>query len=503
MWDFIIQGFAVALTPLNLWLAFLGALIGTLFGALPGIGPINGIAILMPLAYTMGLPAESSLILLAAIYTGSEYGGRMSSILLNVPGDAGAVFTTLDGYPLAQRGLAGPALGISAVSSFIGATLAILGITLFAPLLAKVAVMFGPAEFFALMVFAFASMSAMMGKDPLKTIIGAVLGVLIVTVGVDSGTGVLRFTFGMPELYDGIDFVVLIIGLFAISEILLMLEQAHRHDGDGAMAPIGRVLVRWQEVLYTNGATLRAGLIGFIIGVLPGTGASVAGAVAYTTEKRLSDKNGTFGKGDMRGLAAPESANNSAAVGAFVPMLTLGVPGSGTTAVMLGALLLYNITPGPMMFTQHPEVAGGLIASLYIGNLMLLILNLPLAGLFARVLTIPRWLLVPGVAIFALIGVYQLHSNLTAIYLMLIVGVIGYLLRKLGFSLAPIILGYVLGGLMEQNLRRALAVSGGDTGILWQSGISIGLWTGAAMLLLLPWLLPWLWSKSRRCASSE
>ncbi|HET8790691.1 MAG TPA: tripartite tricarboxylate transporter permease [Modicisalibacter sp.] len=495
MWDFLIQGFAVALTPLNLWLAFLGALIGTLFGALPGIGPINGIAILMPLAYTMGLPAESSLILLAAIYTGSEYGGRMSSILLNVPGDAGAVFTTLDGYPLAQQGLAGPALGISAVSSFIGATLAILGITLFAPLLAKAAVMFGPAEFFALMVFAFASMSAMMGKDPLKTVIGAVLGVLIVTVGVDSGTGVLRFTFGMPELYDGIDFVVLIIGLFAISEILLMLEQSHRHDGDDAMAPIGRVMVRWKEVLFTNGATLRAGLIGFVIGVLPGTGASVAGAVAYTTEKRLSDKNGTFGKGDMRGLAAPESANNAAAVGAFVPMLTLGVPGSGTTAVMLGALMLYNITPGPMMFTQHPEVAGGLIASLYIGNLMLLLLNLPLAGLFARVLTIPRWLLVPSIAIFALVGVYQLHSNLTAIYLMLIVGVIGYLLRKLGFSLAPIILGYVLGGLMEQNLRRALAISGGDTGILWQSGISIGLWVGAAMLIILPWLLPWLWRK--------
>nr|WP_297459495.1 tripartite tricarboxylate transporter permease [uncultured Halomonas sp.] len=503
MWDFLAHGFAVALTPLNLGLAFLGALLGTLFGALPGIGPINGIAILMPLAYTMGLPAESSLILLAAIYTGSEYGGRMSSILLNVPGDAGAVFTTLDGNPLAKQGLAGPALGLSAVSSFIGASLAIVGITLFAPLLARVAVMFGPAEFFALMVFAFASMSAMMGKDPLKTAIGAVLGVLVATMGVDSGTGVLRFTFGIPELYDGIDFIVLIIGLFAISEILLMLEHSHTSDDGGAMAPIGRVMVRLKEVVFCKWAILRSGLIGFVIGVLPGTGASVAGAVAYTTEKRLSDQEGTFGKGDMRGLSAPESANNAAAVGAFVPMLTLGIPGSGTTAVMLGALMLYNITPGPMMFTEHPEVTGGLIASLYIGNLILLLLNLPLAGLFARVLMIPRWLLVPGIAILAFVGVFQLHSNLFAIFLMLIVGVFGYLLRKLGFSLAPIILGYVLGGLMEQNLRRALAISGGDASILWQSGISLGLWIAAAMLLILPWLLPWLWRKSRRHAASE
>lgn len=490
MFDFLIEGFGVALTPLNLGLAFLGALLGTLFGALPGIGPINGIAILMPLAYTLGLPAESSLILLAAVYTGAEYGGRMSSILLNVPGDAGAVMTTLDGYPLAQKGLAGPALGLSAVSSFIGATIAIIGLTLFAPLLASVAVMFGPAEFFALMIFAFSSMSVMMGKDPIKTAIGAVLGVLIGTVGIDSGSGVLRYTFGMPELYDGIDFVVMIIGLFAISEILLMLENSHSTDNDGELPPLGRVFVSLKEVLACKGAIIRSGLIGFIIGVLPGTGASVAGAVSYTTEKRLSDKDNTFGTGDMRGLAAPESANNAAAVGSFVPMLTLGIPGSGTTAVLLGALMLYNITPGPMMFTERPEVAGGLIASLYIGNIVLLMLNLPLAGVFARVLTIPRWVLVPAIAILAFVGVYQLHSDLFAIYLMLVIGVFGYLLRKLGFSLAPVILGYVLGGLMEQNLRRALSISGGDVGILWQSGISLGLWVAAALLLVLPWLVP-------------
>lgn len=490
MFDFLIDGFGVALTPLNLGLAFLGALLGTLFGALPGIGPINGIAILMPLAYTLGLPAESSLILLAAVYTGAEYGGRMSSILLNVPGDAGAVMTTLDGYPLAQKGLAGPALGLSAVSSFVGATIAIIGLTLFAPLLANVAVMFGPAEFFALMIFAFSSMSVMMGKDPIKTAIGAVLGVLIGTVGIDSGSGVLRYTFGMPELYDGIDFVVMIIGLFAISEILLMLENAHSTDKDDELPPLGRVFVSLKEVLACKGAIIRSGLIGFIIGVLPGTGASVAGAVSYTTEKRLSDKDNTFGTGDMRGLAAPESANNAAAVGSFVPMLTLGIPGSGTTAVLLGALMLYNITPGPLMFTERPEVAGGLIASLYIGNIVLLMLNLPLAGVFARVLTIPRWVLVPAIAILAFVGVYQLHSDLFAIYLMLVIGVFGYLLRKLGFSLAPVILGYVLGGLMEQNLRRALSISGGDVGILWQSGISLGLWVAAVLLLVLPWLIP-------------
>ncbi|GAB3337405.1 tripartite tricarboxylate transporter permease [Chromohalobacter beijerinckii] len=493
MFDFLIHGFDVALSPLNLGLALLGALLGTLFGALPGIGPINGIAILMPLAYTLGLPAESALILLAAIYTGAEYGGRMSSILLNVPGDAGAVMTTLDGHPLAKKGLAGPALGLSAVSSFVGATIAIIGLTLFAPLLAEVAVMFGPAEFFALMVFAFASMSVMMGKDPVKTAIGAVLGILIGTVGVDSSTGVLRYTFGLPELYDGIDFVVMIIGLFAISEILLMLEHANRKDGNDGLPPLGRVFVSLKEVLACKWTMGRSGLIGFIIGILPGTGASVGGAVAYTTEKRLSDKDNSFGTGNMRGLAAPEAANNASAVGSFVPMLTLGIPGSGTTAVLLGALMLYNITPGPMMFSERPEVAGGLIASLYIGNIVLLALNLPLAGVFARVLTIPRWVLVPGIAILAFVGVFQLHSNLAAIYLMLIIGVFGYLLRKLGFSLAPVILGYVLGGLMEQNLRRALSISGGDLGILWQSGISLGLWIAALALLLLPWLLPKLW----------
>ncbi|MCK2041295.1 tripartite tricarboxylate transporter permease [Chromohalobacter sp. TMW 2.2308] len=493
MFDFLIHGFDVALSPLNLGLALLGALLGTLFGALPGIGPINGIAILMPLAYTLGLPAESALILLAAIYTGAEYGGRMSSILLNVPGDAGAVMTTLDGHPLAKKGLAGPALGLSAVSSFVGATIAIIGLTLFAPLLAEVAVMFGPAEFFALMVFAFASMSVMMGKDPVKTAIGAVLGVLIGTVGVDSSTGVLRYTFGLPELYDGIDFVVMIIGLFAISEILLMLEHANRKDGNDGLPPLGRVFISLKEVMACKWTMGRSGLIGFIIGILPGTGASVAGAVAYTTEKRLSDKDNSFGTGNMRGLAAPEAANNASAAGSFVPMLTLGIPGSGTTAVLLGALMLYNITPGPMMFSERPEVAGGLIASLYIGNIVLLALNLPLAGVFARVLTIPRWVLVPGIAILAFVGVFQLHSNLAAIYLMLIIGVFGYLLRKLGFSLAPVILGYVLGGLMEQNLRRALSISGGDLGILWQSGISLGLWIAALALLLLPWLLPKLW----------
>ncbi|KMQ72865.1 TctA family transporter [Marinobacter subterrani] len=490
MFDFLIQGFEVALTPMNLGLAFMGALLGTLFGALPGIGPINGIAILMPLAYTLGLPAESALILLAGVYTGSEYGGRMSSILLNVPGDAGAVMTTLDGHPLAKKGLAGPALGLSAVSSFVGATIAIIGLTLFAPMLAKVAVMFGPAEFFALMVFAFASMAVMMGKDPIKTGIGAVLGVLIAMVGVDSGTGVLRYTFGMAELYDGVDFVVMIIGLFAISEILLMLEHAHHKDSSDKMPPIGRVMVSLKEVLHCKWAMLRSGVIGFIVGVLPGTGASVASAVAYTTEKRLSDKDNTFGTGNMRGLAAPEAGNNAAAAGSFVPMLTLGIPGSGTTAVLLGALMLYNITPGPMMFSERPEVAGGLIASLYIGNIMLLLLNLPLAGVFAKVLTIPRWTLVPGIAILAFVGVYQLHSNLMAIYMMLVIGLFGYALRKLGFSLAPVILGYVLGGLMEDNLRRALSISGGDPGILLQSGISVGLWIAAVLLLVLPWLVP-------------
>ena len=481
------HGFSIALTPLNLGLAFAGAFLGTLIGALPGIGPVNGVAILIPIAYALKLPPESALILLAGVYYGAEYGGRISSILLNVPGDAGAVITTLDGYPLAQKGKAGEALALSALSSFIGGTLSVIGLTLFAPLLAQWAIRFGPAEYFALMVFAFTTLSSLAGKRPVKALASSVFGLMLATVGLDPGSGVPRFTFGQLKLFDGVDFLIVAIGLFAISEVLVLMEKTFL--GQAAAIRVETTLVSLKTFMTSLWSILRGAAIGFFIGVLPGAGASIASAIAYTTEKRLVDREGTFGQGDPRGVAAPEAANNAASGGAMVPMLTLGVPGSGTTAVLLGALMMFNVTPGPLIFQNRPEVVWGLIASMYIGNLMLLVLNLPLVGVFARILTIPRWFLVPAIAVLSFVGVYAVNNSAFDLLLMTGIGVWGYLMRKFGFPLAPMILGLVLGRLMEVNLRRALAISGGDWTILFSSPIAQGLWILAALSLLFPWLV--------------
>ena len=498
--EYLWNGFTVALTMQNLLIGLAGCFIGTLVGALPAIGPINGIALLIPIAYTMGLPAESTMILLAAVYCGAEYGGRISSILLNVPGDAGAVMTALDGNPMARQGRAGEALMLSGLSSFVGGVFGAVGLALFAPLLAGLAIGFGPAEYFVLMVFAFATLGSMVGSQPVKTLIGCTLGLMLATVGLDATSGAYRFTFNEPELGDGIEFVVLVIGLFSVSEALLILE--HQASGVTVIRELGRMTARLDDIRKSIGATLRGSVIGFIVGVLPGTGASVSSAVSYTTEKRISDTEGTFGKGDVRGLTAPEAANNATACGAFVPMLTLGVPGSGTTAVMLGALMLYNIQPGPMLITERPEVVGGLVASLFIGNVLLLLLNLPLVNIFARVLTVPNWLLVPGILVLSIVGVYSTHASVFSILLMLGIGVIGWLLRKAGFDMAPIILGFVLGHVMEVNLRNALAISGGDISILFQSKISIILWILAGAMAVMPLLVGWRKAKRMKTATS-
>lgn len=484
--DYLWTGFGVALQWHNLLLGLLGCFLGTVVGALPAIGPINGIALLLPLSYTLGVPAESTMILLAGVYYGAEYGGRISSILLNVPGDAGAVMTALDGNPMARQGRGAEALALSGIASFVGGLLSVLGLTLFAPLLGQLAIGFGPAEYFVLMVFAFTTLTSMVGDEPIKTMIGAAIGLALTTIGLDPTSGAYRFTFDEPELHDGIEFIILVIGLFSISEVLLLLER--QHHGHLQAIAIGRGFPSWATLKSCLGSMLRASGIGFVIGVLPGTGASVASAVSYTTEKRLLDR-GTFGKGDPRGLAAPEAANNAAAGGAFVPMLTLGVPGSGTTAVMLGALLLYNIQPGPQLFTERPQIAGGLIASMYIGNLLLLLMNLPMVQIFVRMLLLPNWILLPGILTLAFLGVYSTYASTLSIMLMLGIGVIGYLARKLGFDLAPIILGFVLGKVMETNLRNALAISGGELGIFFESTISLTLWASAVLVVVAPALL--------------
>ena len=480
------DGFAVALQPTNLLVAFIGVLLGTIIGMLPGVGPINAIAILIPITFALGLPAETAIIMFAGIFYGSQYGNSISSILLNVPGTASSVVTAIDGNPMAKQGRGGPALAMSAIASFFGGTVSIVFMMFFAPLLARWAINFGPAEYFVLMVFAFTTLSSLVGDNVVKALASAVFGLMLATVGLDPQSNVLRYTFGQLKLYDGMDFVVVTIGFFAISEVLQMLEESR--GGQQARHAVGRVMVSTKEFLSSVWTMVRSSISGFLIGVLPGAGATIASFVAYTTERRLV-KNENFGKGDIRGVAAPEAANNASAVGALIPMLTLGVPGSGTTAVMLAALLSLNVRPGPLLLEQRPSIFWGLIASMYIGNLMLLVLNLPLVGVFARILSVPRWVLMPLVATLSFIGVYAVNNSAFDVYLMAGFGLVGWAMRKGGFPLAPVILGLVLGGLMEVNLRRALQLSGGDWTVLFTSPIVAVLWGLSLISLAAPILI--------------
>ena len=482
--NYLMAGFSVALTPTNLMLALIGAFLGTIVGMLPGLGPINGVAILLPFAYALGLPPESALILLAAVYLGCEYGGRISAILINVPGDAAAIMSTLDGYPLAKQGKAGVALSLSAMSSFTGSIIATIGVVLFAPLLANWAIAFGPAEYFVLMVFAITCLSGLVGDQPIKTAVAALIGLGLATVGVDAVTGVYRFTFDSVNLSDGVQFTTIVIGFFSISEILIMLEQTS--TGQKALEQGKRAMFNLKELMFSAGAMVRSGIVGFVVGVLPGAGATIASAMTYTNEKKLAGETGKFGEGDLRGIAAPEAANNASACGSFIPMLTLGVPGSGTTAVMMGALTLYNITPGPQLFAEQPDIVWGLIASLFVGNVILLILNLPLVGLFAKMLNTPNYILIPAIAAVSFVGVYAIHSTTFDLILMVALGVLGYFLRKLNFPLSALILGYVLGELMESSLRRALSISQGDISILFHGPIAQVLWVLVGLMILLP-----------------
>lgn len=482
--NYLMAGFGVALTPTNLMLALIGAFLGTIVGMLPGLGPINGVAILLPFAYALGLPPESALILLAAVYLGCEYGGRISAILINVPGDAAAIMSTLDGYPLAKQGKGGVALSLSAMSSFTGSIIATIGVVLFAPLLANWAIAFGPAEYFVLMVFAITCLSGLVGDQPIKTAVAALIGLGLATVGVDAVTGVYRFTFDSVNLSDGVQFTTIVIGFFSISEILIMLEQTG--TGQKALEQGKRAMFNLKELMFSAGAMVRSGIVGFMVGVLPGAGATIASAMTYTNEKKLAGETGKFGEGDLRGIAAPEAANNASACGSFIPMLTLGVPGYGTTAVMMGALTLYNITPGPQLFAEQPDIVWGLIASLFVGNVILLILNLPLVGLFAKMLNTPNYILIGPIAAVSFVGVYAIHSTTFDLILMVALGVLGYFLRKLNFPLSALILGYVLGELMESSLRRALSISQGDISILFHGPIAQVLWVLVGLMILLP-----------------
>ena len=480
-------GFAVALTPLNIALLLVGCFSGTLIGAMPGLGPVNGVAILIPLTFAFGLDATSSLILLSAVYFGTMFGGRISSILLNIPGDEPAVMTTLDGYPMAQAGRAADALAISGVASFVGSTFAVIGLSLFAPMLARAAIHFGPADYFALYILAFVTIGGMNSTGIHKSLLSAALGLMIATVGLDPISGIPRYTGDNYHLFDGLEPIVALVGLFAISEILILLETRMKER------PAAIRIAGWwpdlRAIWATRWSMARASVIGFIAGVLPGAGASLGSVMAYSMEKQKSDKDGTFGKGDPRGVAAPEAGNNAASGGALIPMLSLGVPGSGTTAVMLAMLISLNVQPGPLLFERSPDLVWGLVASLYMANITLLILNLPMIGIFTRLMAVPTWALMPIVAAVSFVGVFSISNSVFDLEMMIAFGVLGYILRKMDVSLVPMVLGLLLGGDMERNLRRAMSISNGDWGVLLDSWISITLYVlTAAFLALSIWL---------------
>ena len=494
----LMLGFSVALTPFTLMLAIIGCFLGTIIGALPGLGPSNGVAILIPITFSMGLDATSALVLMTAVYYGAMYGGRISSILLNIPGDEPALMTTLDGYPMAKQGRAGDALVLSGVASFVGAFLATVGLIFLAPMLARVAYEFGPAEYFALYLLAFCTLGGMSSNNQAKSALAACIGLGIAMIGVDNSSGLPRLTGGSLHLYDGVDFLVAIVGLFAIAEVFFFIESHGKTSSIGVK--IEKVMIPWKDIWSTKWTMLRSSLVGFIAGVLPGAGASLGSFLAYMSEKSIAGEEGKFGTGVPKGVAAPEAGNNAAAGGALVPMLTLGVPGSGTTAVLLALLMTLNITPGPTLFSERPEVVWGLIASLLIANVVLLLMNVPMVKVFVRILQVPPWILLPGVTMISFVGIYSLSGSYFDLLLMVGFGVLGYVFRKLDIPTVPVILGILLGGHMENALRRAMVISDGDFMYLFNSPISIGLWIAAIVGFVAPMFLRGVLKKPQRVA---
>jgi putative tricarboxylic transport membrane protein len=480
-------GFDVALSPYTLMLAVIGCFLGTIIGALPGLGPSNGVAILIPLAFSLGLDATSALVLMTSVYYGAMYGGRISSILLNIPGDEPALMTTLDGYPLAKAGRAGEALVLSGFASFVGAFLATIGLMVLAPLLSRIAYQFGPAEYFALYLLAFSTLGGIASNNQAKAALASCIGLGIAMVGIDHTSGMPRFTGGNLHLFDGIDFLVAIVGLFAVAEVFIFIESHGRGSSIGVK--LEKVTVPVKELVGGSMTMLRSSVIGFIAGILPGAGASLGSFLAYMGEKAVQGDKGGFGKGAPKGVMAPEAGNNAAAGGALVPMLTLGVPGSGTTAVLLALLMTLNITPGPTLFTERPEVVWGLIASLLIANFVLLAMNVPLVRIFVKILSVPPWILLPGVMMISFVGIYSLSGSYFDLLLMIGFGVLGWVFRKLDVPTVPIILGILLGNHMEDALRRAMVLSDGDATYLFSSPIAIGLWLFAIAGFIAPMFL--------------
>ena len=489
----LLFGFSVALSLQNLWYCFIGVFLGTLIGVLPGIGPLATIAMLLPI--TFNVPPVAALIMLAGIYYGAQYGGSTTAILVNLPGETSAVVTCMDGYQMARQGRAGPALAIAAIGSFFAGTVCTLIIALFGPPLAEVALKFGAPEYFSLMLMGLVAAAVLAGDNMTKSLAMVVMGLLLGIVGTDVNSGMARFSFGIPELTDGIGFIVIAVGVFAMGEIIANLGDPEERkvftDKVTGLMPTGKDLKDsfWPIVRGTG--------IGAFLGVLPGTGPAIASFSSYMLEKKLAKDPSRFGKGAIEGVAGPESANNADAQCKFIPTLTLGIPASAVMALMLGALTIQGIAPGPQVMTQKPELFWGLVASMWIGNAMLVILNLPLVGLWVMLLRVPYRLLFPAIMAFSCIGIYSVNNSPFEVYMAAIFGIIGLVWMKLEMPPAPMLLGFVLGPLMEENLRRALLISRGDPTVFFTRPISLGFMI-ATVLIIVIMVLPAV--KARRAA---
>ncbi|MDA0720308.1 MAG: tripartite tricarboxylate transporter permease [Proteobacteria bacterium] len=488
-------GFSIALTPTNLMFAFAGVFLGTLIGALPGIGPSAGVAVLLPV--TFGMPPVTAMIMLAGIYYGAMYGGTITSVLINTPGESASVMTTLDGYQMALKGRAGAALGMAAIGSFIAGTVSVVLLMVAAPPLAELAITFGPPEYFALMLLGLTTLASLTGGSMIKGLLMAVVGLTLGTIGIDLMIGAPRFTFDNVNLLDGLDFLPVAVGLFAVGELLFNLYRPIRSEP--IKAKLSGLLPTRQDWRDSSGAISRGTAIGFFVGMLPGAGATIASFLAYATEKRVSKRPEKFGTGIIEGVAAPESANNAASTGALIPLMALGIPGSGTTAVMLGALTLYGMQPGPLLMSTHPDVFWGLVASMYIGNVMLLILNLPLAPMFASILRVPYSILIPIIIGIALFGVYSVENSLFNVGVTVVFGGIGFVMRLYGYPPAPLVLALVLGPMLERAMRQSLQMSLGELDIFVTRPISATILAFALAAVLFP-LFAWLRRRQRGLA---
>jgi TctA family transporter len=472
-------GFAVALTFQNLFYCLMGCLLGTLIGVLPGIGPVATIAMLLPVTFTLN--PTSALIMLAGIYYGAQYGGSTTAILVNIPGESSSVVTCLDGYQMARQGRAGPALGIAAIGSFFAGCVATVIIALFAPPLAEVALKFGPAEYFSLMVLGLIAATVLAHGSLIKAIAMVILGLLLGLVGTDVNSGVARFSFGVSELSDGIGFVSVAMGVFGFAEIIANLEQKEHREI--FTKKVSNLLPSLQDFKDSWASILRGTALGSFLGILPGGGALLASFAAYTLEKKVSKNSANFGKGAIQGVAAPESANNAGAQTSFIPLLTLGIPSNPVMALMIGAMMIQGIAPGPQVMTERPQLFWGMIASMWIGNLMLVVLNLPLIGMWIKLLMVPYRILYPSILVFCCIGVYSISNAPFDVMQTAAFGVVGYVFVKLECEPAPLILGFILGPLMEENLRRAMLLSRGDPLVFFQRPISLTMLLIAAFLL--------------------